>query len=109
MTEEKITWNFILPRSPLFSGLWEVAVNSFKHHLARTVGDTVLTYEQLETCIIEIEAILNSRPLSPMSPDPNDLQPLTPGHFLIGGPLTSFPQMNFSDTASNSLSAWQHA
>ena len=27
-----------------------------------------------------------------MSPDPIDLQPLTPGHFLIGGPLTRFPQ-----------------
>ena len=109
MTGQKITWNFIPPRYPHFGGLWEAAVKSFKHHLARTMGDTVLNYEQLETCIIEIEAILNSRPLSPMSPDPNDLQPLTLGHFLIGGPLTSFPQINFSDTASNRLSAWQHA
>ena len=106
--DEGITWHFIPPGAPHFGGLWEAAVKSFKHHFLRTVGDTLLTYEQLETCVIEIEAILNSRPISPMSTDPNDLRPLTPGHILIGGPLTSFPQINFSDTPSNRLSAWEH-
>ena len=109
LKKEKINWNFIPPRSPHFGGLWEAAVKSFKHHFFRTVGDTLLTFEQLETFVIEIEAILNSRPLSPLSPDPNDLQPLTPGHFLIGGPLTSFPQVDLTALPINRLSAWQHA
>ena len=109
LLDEKITWHFIPPGAPHFGGLWEAAVKSFKHHLLRTVGDTLLTYEQLETCIVEIEAILNSRPLSPMSTDPNDLRPLTPGHILIGGPLTSFPQVDLSATPSNHLTAWQHS
>ncbi|XP_044578944.1 uncharacterized protein LOC123261416 [Cotesia glomerata] len=107
--EERIEWYFIPPRSPHFGGIWEAAVKTFKHHLVRTVGDTLLTFEQLETCIIEIEAILNSRPISPMSSDPHDLLPLTPAHFLIGSPLTSFPQVDFTDTQVNRLSAWQHA
>ena len=106
---QRVDWKFIPPRSPHFGGLWEAAVRSFKHHLYRTVGSTLLTFEQLETFIIETEAIMNSRPLSPMSPDPNDLQPLTPGHFLIGGPLTSFPQMDLTDVPVNRISAWQHA
>ncbi|XP_053596241.1 uncharacterized protein LOC128668099 [Microplitis demolitor] len=109
LTSERITWHFIPPRAPHFGGLWEAAVKSFKHHLIRTVGDTLLTFEQLETCVIEIEAILNSRPISPMSSDPNDLLSLTAGHFLVGGPLTSFPQDDLTDTPSNRLSAWQHA
>ncbi|XP_014298654.1 uncharacterized protein LOC106693840 [Microplitis demolitor] len=107
--EEKISWHFIPPRSPHCGGIWEAAVKSFKHPLVRTVGDVLLTFEQLETYIIEIEAILNSRPISPMSSDPNDLLPLSPAHFLIGSPLTSFPEIDFSSTPSNRLSAWQHA
>ncbi|KAG5878501.1 hypothetical protein JTB14_035175 [Gonioctena quinquepunctata] len=75
----------------------------------RTVGDTLLTFEQLETNVTEIEAILNSRPISPMSSDSQDLLPLTPAHFLIGSSLTSFPQVDFTDTPANRLSAWQHA
>ncbi|XP_033218230.1 uncharacterized protein LOC117173697 [Belonocnema kinseyi] len=109
LANQTVTWKFIPPRSPHFGGLWKAAVKSFKHHLVRTVGDTLLTFEQLETCVVEIEAILNSRPISPMSPDPHDLQPLTPAHFLIGGPLTSFPQMDLTETTSNRISAWQHA
>ena len=88
---EKFKWKFIPPRSPHFGDLWEAMVKSFKHHLLRIVGNTLLTFEQLETVVVEIEAILNSRPLSPLSSDPNDLSPLASAHFLIGGPLTTFP------------------
>ncbi|XP_033212215.1 uncharacterized protein LOC117169816 [Belonocnema kinseyi] len=108
LINERITWHLIPPEAPHFGGLWEAAVKSFKHHLLRTIGDTLLTYEQLETCIIEIEAVLNSRPISPMSADPNVLRPLTPGHILVGGPLASIPQINLSDTPSNRLLAWEH-
>ncbi|XP_033213946.1 uncharacterized protein LOC117171010 [Belonocnema kinseyi] len=55
LAEEKITWHFIPPRSPHFGGIWEAAVKSFKHHLLRLVDDTLLTFKQLETFIIETE------------------------------------------------------
>lgn len=106
---ERINWKFIPPRSPNFGGLWEAAVKSFKHNLIRIVGNTLLTYEQLETVIIENEAILNSRSISPISSDPNNFLPLTPGQFLIGGPMTSFPQLDVKNILLQRLSAWQHA
>ena len=108
LSNEKITWNFIPPRSPHFGGLWEAAVKSFKRHLLRNVGNTLLTQEQFETYVIEIEAILNSRPLLPLSSDPNNLLPLTPGHFLFGSSLSSFPQEDLRHIPEERLSAWQH-
>lgn len=89
-------------------GLWEAAVKSFKRHLLRTVDPLVLTFEEFSTLTTKIEAILNSRPITPLSTDPNDLQALTPGHFLIGRPLTSIPDPNLLELKINKLSRWQH-
>ncbi|XP_050494476.1 uncharacterized protein LOC126875568 [Bombus huntii] len=108
LADRRIEWHFIPPNSPHFGGLWEAAVKSFKRHLRRVAGNELLTFENLNTLIIEIESILNSRPLTPISSDPNDLLVLTPGHFLIGDSLTSFRERDFRDTPSNRLSCWQH-
>ena len=63
-------------------------MKSFKNHFVRIAGNTRLTYEQLHIYVVEIEAILNSRPLTPLSSDPNNILPLTPAHFLMGSSLT---------------------
>jgi len=73
LSEQEVTWKFIPPRSPHFGGIWEAVVRSFKHHLYRVMKDVHFTFEQFNTLIIEIEAVLNSRPLTPLSSDPDDL------------------------------------
>ncbi|XP_051167644.1 uncharacterized protein LOC127285590 [Leptopilina boulardi] len=109
LVQKKISWYFIPPRTPHFGGLWEAAVKSFKKHFTSIAGNTLLTYEQLHTYVVEIEAILNSRPLTPLSSDPNDLLPLTPGHFLIGAPMTTFPHKDLRNVSANRLNCWEHA
>lgn len=90
-------------------GLWEAAVKSFKRHLTHVAGlEMLFTYEQFNTLITEIEAILNSRPLTPISSDPNDPIVLTPGHFLIGDSLTNLRDRNFTDVPTNRLNTWEH-
>lgn len=59
------------------------------------------------TLLTRIEAILNSRPLTPLSSDPLEVDSLTPGNFLIGGPLLSLPEPAWNETPSNLLSRWQ--
>nr|XP_042909547.1 uncharacterized protein LOC122271644 [Parasteatoda tepidariorum] len=106
-TSEGIEWNFIPPKSPHFGGLWEAGVKSVKHHLKRAVGKFHFTYEEMETIVIQIEGILNSRPLCPLSGDNDSFDVLTPGHFLIGRPITSIVEPNLTDLNDNRLSRWQ--
>ncbi|GBN42268.1 hypothetical protein AVEN_67990-1, partial [Araneus ventricosus] len=97
LTTENINWRFNPPASPHFGGLWESVVKSFKFHLKRVIGTASVTFEELATITSQIEACLNSRPLSGISNDPNDLSALTPGHFLIRKPLTAIPQVPIPD------------
>ncbi|XP_045447930.1 uncharacterized protein LOC123656267 isoform X1 [Melitaea cinxia] len=106
-SDKLINFKFIPSYAPEFGGLWEAGVKSVKYHLKRVVGFACLTFEELYTIITQIEAILNSRPLLPMSSDISDLTYLTPGHFLIGAPLTSIPEPNLSDININRLKFWQ--
>ncbi|GFV67826.1 integrase catalytic domain-containing protein [Trichonephila clavipes] len=90
--EEGIEWNFIPPASPHFGGLWEANIKSMKRILSRVAKSAIMNFEELTTLMAQIEAVLNSRPLSPLSSDPNDLNPLTPGHFLTNCAISSFPE-----------------
>ncbi|GFX28912.1 integrase catalytic domain-containing protein [Trichonephila clavipes] len=96
-----IEWNFIPPASPHFGGLWEANIKSMKRILLRVAKSAIMNFEELTTLMAQIEAVLKSRPLSPLSSDPNDLNPLTPGHFLTNCAISYFPEPY---TASDSLS-----
>lgn len=105
--QEGIDWHFIPPLSPNFGGLWEAGIKSVKSHLSRVVGQQILTFEEFYTLLVQVEAVLNSRPLCPLSNDPNDLSVLTPGHFLTLEPLNSLPEPNLCDVKLGRLSRWQ--
>jgi len=101
------TWRFIPPHSPNFGGLWEAGVKSTKHHLKRVVGNSTLTFEEMMTVLAQIEACLNSRPISAISTNPEDPCPLTPGHFLVGESLLLVPAVNFETSNISTLKRWQ--
>ena len=90
----KIECHFIPDRAPHFGGIWEAAVKTAKHCLKRTVGKTMLTYEELTTVCCQAEACINSRPYTTQdSQDPAGEMPLTPSHFLTGRPMGVYPEL----------------
>ncbi|XP_025190399.1 uncharacterized protein LOC112590994 [Melanaphis sacchari] len=102
-----VEWRFIPPRSPHFGGLWEAAVKSMKNLIGKVLGESHLTYEELNTILTRVEACLNSRPLTEMSSDPSDLTYLTPAHFLIGESLMAVPERDESTMPANRLDRWR--
>ena len=101
-TTQGFKWCLIPPRAPHFGGLWEAAVKSAKRHLRRIIGTTLLSHEELETIVIQVEAMLKSRRLTSISSDANDYPALTPGRFLIGSPLNAWNEApNTGNVTSN--------
>ncbi|CAG9135185.1 unnamed protein product [Plutella xylostella] len=105
----EVEWHFNAPAWPTAGGVWEAAVKSAKYHLRRVLGDQKLTYEEFLTLLTQIEACLNSRPLCPLTEDPEEFYNyLTPGHFLTGSPTLSLPLSDYSDDRNMNLQRrWQ--
>ncbi|XP_055591303.1 uncharacterized protein LOC129743346 [Uranotaenia lowii] len=104
---DNINFKFIPRRTPNFGGLWESAVKSVKAHLKRTIGITILKFDEFFTLVVQIEACLNSRPLTPLSNDPEDFTALTPGHFITARPLMALPEPFLGHLNETTLSRWQ--
>ncbi|KMQ90229.1 hypothetical protein RF55_10035 [Lasius niger] len=79
-----------------------------KRHFYAVTKGLILTFEECYTLLVEIEAVLNSRPLTPLSNDPRDLSVLTPSHLLIGDNMIQPVQNSYLETPDNRLSRWQH-
>ena len=107
-TSSGMKWKMTPPRAPHFGGLWESAVRAMKATLKKLLSSRPLTFKELDTLLVESEAILNSRPLAPVtSTHPDQELALTAGHFLIGSPIKSPPLSRINvDTSVAPLKHW---
>ncbi|XP_060855473.1 uncharacterized protein LOC132933172 [Metopolophium dirhodum] len=108
LAREGIEWKFNPPSAPHFGGLWESAVKSTKYHLNRILKDSRLNLEELNTLLCQIESCVNSRPITPLNSDPSEPEALTPGHFLVGGPLLLLPEPNTDSGPIEHLRRWKY-
>ncbi|KAL1447599.1 hypothetical protein WDU94_003635 [Cyamophila willieti] len=91
LVNHKIVWRFSPPTGAHFNGMAEANVKAVKTHLYRCVGTQILSLSEFITITTQIECLLNSRPLCPLSSDPSEPSVLTPAHFLTQIPLESLP------------------
>ena len=105
-----ISWTLNTPLSPHQGGHYERLIGSMKKSLAVTLPSAgPLKEEELNTCLITCEGLLNSRPISYVSSDPDDLLPLTPAHFLMQtGYRDLAPVVNFRPTRLELCERWLH-
>lgn len=109
-TTSVIKWSFIPPASPHMGGAWERMIRSAKNVLYKIVTPTThLNDEKLLNLLIEVESILNSRPLTYVSLDTTDQEALTPNHFLLGSSDGNKPPGKFDISDQYVKSSWRHS
>ena len=83
-------WQFNIEKAPWWGGIFERMVKSTKRCLRKFVGQAKFSLDELHTAVVEVESIINSRPLTYLSP--TDLEePLTPSHLITGKRVISVP------------------
>ena len=80
--EEGIQWSFNPPTASHHGGAWERIIRIIRQTLTSVLHQQTLNDEVFQTVLCEVEAILNDRPITRLSGDPNDLEALTPNHIL---------------------------
>ena len=93
----KVRWKFNTPLSPHQGGFFESTIKQTKKALRVTVGEQVLTWNEMSTVFSEVECLVNSRPLGYPSNDANDIQSLTSSHFILGRATAEVPQGPFRE------------
>ena len=82
--DKGIKWNFNPPLAPHFGGVHETMVKAAKKAIRAVLGNATITDEELLSAVVGVEDLLNSRPITYQTANPDDAVPLTPNHFLHG-------------------------
>jgi hypothetical protein len=90
LSDQRVNWRFNMERAAWWGGVFERMIGCMKRCLRKMIGRATLTYEELLTAVTEVEMVLNSRPLSFVSPQDHE-EPLTPSHLLTGRRLLGLP------------------
>lgn len=109
LIQDGVTWNFNTPAAPHQGGVWERLVGMVKRVLSSVLKQQTLDDEGLQTILCEVEAILNDRPITRMSDDPNDLEALTPNHILLLKRKPVLPPGLFDQKDQYARKRWKQA
>ena len=102
-----IKWKFNPPLGSHHGGLFEALIKSAKVALKAILGNAKLHDEELHTAIVEVEGLMNSRPLTYTSNDPKDENVLTPNHFLMGQAGGQLAPRIIDEIAYNPRKRWR--
>lgn len=107
LLQKNVKWVFNPPTVSHHGGAWERLIRSVRKVLNSILKTQTLDEEGLETVFCEAEAIVNSRPLTKASTDPQDLEALTPNHLLLLKLQPSLPPGLFKKEDVYSRRRWK--
>lgn len=95
LATHQIIFTFNPPAAPHFGGIWEWEVRSVKRALQVVIGTQAVAEDALLTVLIEVEGILNAKPLGYVSSNVADPDPVTPSMLLMRRRYASLPQVSY--------------
>ncbi|KAK0142403.1 hypothetical protein N1851_019847 [Merluccius polli] len=104
---EGIKWTFSPPYGPQHGGVWERLIWIIKRILYSITREQTLDDESLQTALCEVEAIMNDRPITVLSQDVKDPEPLTPNHLLQMKQIPTLPPGIFDKSDTYSRRRWR--
>lgn len=106
---QQIAFRFNPPGAPHYGGLWEREIKSIKDALRVVLSDQPVPENVLRTVLIEVEGIVNSKPLGYVSSDVADPDPVTPNLLLMGRRDASLPQAVYASNQTVGKRRWRHS
>ena len=107
LLQKEVTWCFNAPSASHHGGAWERLIRSTRRILLGLTKEQVLDDDGLSTLLAEVESVLNGRPLTKSSSDPQDLTCLTPNHLLLLKDQPSRPPGMFSEADNYVRRRWR--
>lgn len=107
MHAEGIKWTFNPPYGAHHGGVWERLIRMIKKNLYSITREQILDDESLQTALCEVEAIMNDRPITVLSQDAKDPEPLTPNHLLQMKRMPTLPPGLFDKSDTYSRRRWK--
>ena len=83
LRQKEISWKFNPPYASHMGGIWERQIRTVRRILLALLKQQTLDDEGLATLMCQVEAVVNSRPITVVSSDSRDPEPLTPNHLLL--------------------------
>ena len=110
LNSRRVSWKFIVEKAPWWGGFWERLIRSIKRSLKKSIGQGTLNYDELNTILIEVEAIINLRPLTYVLDDQGGISDiLTPSHLINGRRISTMPNDQHFEIASTYQSLTKRA
>ena len=104
LTNQRTSWKFIVAKAPWWGGFWERMVRSVKRCLRKIIGKATLRLEKLNTILVEVESVINCRPLAYVYDDQEGISfALTPSHLMYGRRITTTPNATHFEVMSTCM------
>ena len=98
--QKGVEWHFSPGDAPWYNGTAESLIKSVKRALNAAIGDSIMGFSELQTCMLEAAQLVNQRPIGHLPTTPDDGSYLCPNDLLLGRASSEIPQGPFKEHMS---------